>query len=141
MCAECRETRKLTLVAESVAGVESVAAEPVRFVVDQDERRIPGGAGEEERSAAQKDQPGTSLNTTGLDQLNKRRLCFMRVFRATVGQPHLLSHDNQPQEDAFKEADVNNDGTLTIEEWTDVLSKTGHDNPRLVTKRTLMAEN
>ena len=70
MCAECRETRKLTLVAESVAGVESVAAEPVRFVVDQDERRIPGGAGEEERSAAQKDQPGTGLNTTGLDQLN-----------------------------------------------------------------------
>ena len=52
-----------------------------------------------------------------------------------------MSHDNQPQEDAFKEADVNNDGTLTIEEWTDVLSKTGHDNPRLVTKRTLMAEN
>ena len=65
----------------------------------------------------------------------------MRIYRKTVGQPHLLSHDNQPQEDAFKEADVNNDGTLTIEEWTDVLSKTGHDNPRLVTKRTLMAEN
>ena len=35
-------------------------------------------------------------------------------------------------EDAFKEADTNNDGALTLEEWTEVLSKTGQDNPRLV---------
>ena len=41
----------------------------------------------------------------------------------------LLSHYNT-QEDAFREADTNNDGALTIEEWTDVLSKTGHENPR-----------
>jgi len=33
-------------------------------------------------------------------------------------------------EDAFKEADTNNDGALTIDEWTEVLSKTGQDNPR-----------
>ena len=39
----------------------------------------------------------------------------------------LLQHS---QEDAFREADTNNDGALTIEEWTDVLSKTGHENPR-----------
>ena len=68
-------------------------------------------------------------------------LVFIRMFRGTVGQHPLLSHDNQPQEDAFKEADVNNDGTLTIEEWTDVLTKTGHDNPRLVMKRKKMVRN
>ena len=37
-------------------------------------------------------------------------------------------------EDAFKEADTNNDGALTIDEWTEVLSKTGQDNPRLVVR-------
>lgn len=39
-------------------------------------------------------------------------------------------HKKVNLEDAFREADTNNDGALTIEEWTDVLSKTGHENPR-----------
>jgi Ca2+-binding EF-hand superfamily protein len=33
-------------------------------------------------------------------------------------------------EDAFKEADKNKDGKLNMEEWCEVLAKTGHDNPR-----------
>ncbi len=33
-------------------------------------------------------------------------------------------------EDAFKEADKNKDGKLSIDEWVEVLAKTGHENPR-----------
>ena len=33
-------------------------------------------------------------------------------------------------EDAFKEADKNRDGKLSMEEWCAVLGKTGHDNAR-----------
>ena len=35
-------------------------------------------------------------------------------------------------EDAFKDADKNKDGKLSLEEWCDVLAKTGHENPRSV---------
>jgi Ca2+-binding EF-hand superfamily protein len=33
-------------------------------------------------------------------------------------------------EDAFKDADTNKDGKLSVDEWADVLAKAGHDNPR-----------
>ncbi len=33
-------------------------------------------------------------------------------------------------EEAFKEADTNKDGKLTLNEWCHVLAKVGHDNPR-----------
>ncbi|TRY68322.1 hypothetical protein TCAL_08079 [Tigriopus californicus] len=33
-------------------------------------------------------------------------------------------------EDAFKEADKNKDGKLSLDEWCDVLAKTGHENAR-----------
>lgn len=35
-------------------------------------------------------------------------------------------------EDAFKEADKNKDGKLTVDEWCEVLAKTGSENPRYV---------
>ena len=33
-------------------------------------------------------------------------------------------------EDAFKEADKNKDGKLSLDEWCEVLAKTGHSDPR-----------
>jgi Ca2+-binding EF-hand superfamily protein len=33
-------------------------------------------------------------------------------------------------EDAFREADKNKDGRLSVQEWCTVLAATGHENPR-----------
>lgn len=38
-------------------------------------------------------------------------------------------------EDAFREADKSRDGRLTVEEWCEVLAKTGNDNPRYTVKK------
>ena len=33
-------------------------------------------------------------------------------------------------EEAFKEADTNKDGKLSLDEWVEVLAKAGHSDPR-----------
>ena len=76
------------------------------------------------------------------------KLSFPRQFKMSGGFLALQQKKSKERkkltdlEDAFKEADKNKDGKLSLEEWCDVLAKAGHDNPRsgkkIMYKRTIL---